>query len=95
MGANGIHSVEGTNGTCKKIGGSLGGFGNEFFPSDRGFGYCPGTPALMENILTFCCSQRVVFAGYSGLFTKRKLEWRIYAKTIQEIVVKIDNLGFS
>ena len=31
LGANGIHSVEGTNGTCKKIGGSLGGFGKDFF----------------------------------------------------------------
>ena len=31
LGANGIHSVEGTNGTCKKIGGCRGGFGKDFF----------------------------------------------------------------
>ena len=30
LGANGIHSVEGTNGTCKKIGGYRGGFQNIF-----------------------------------------------------------------
>ena len=79
MGANGTHSVEGTSGTCKKIGGSRGGFGKDLIP--------------MENVFHVLKSASA-FAGYSGLFTERKLEWRIYARDIQEIVVKINNLGF-
>ena len=83
LGANGIHSVEGTNGTCK-IGGSLGGFGKDFFDWLGGCGYCPGTPVPTENtsrlwqygwnpVTKKLAKSSYGFAGYSGFFHKESL----------------------
>ena len=46
--ANGIQSVEGTNGTCKKIGGCRGGFGKYFLICQRR-GYGPSTSVSSQE----------------------------------------------
>ena len=59
MGANGIHSVEGTNSTCKKIGGCRGGFGKVVFAKTCGFD--PGTPVSSQEKRDFLASTPLSF----------------------------------